>query len=68
MVVPDKDLQRQFDSVVAPFHEQKEQLTKANELLTRAREALLPRLISGKLFVETLDIQFPPSMAEEMSA
>jgi len=25
---------------------------------------LLPRLISGKLSVENLDIQFPPSMRE----
>ena len=29
------------------------------------RDLLLPRLISGKLSVEDLDIQFPPGMAEE---
>jgi type I restriction enzyme, S subunit len=34
------------------------------ELLTRTRDLLLPRLI-GKLSVEDLDIQFPPSMALE---
>ena len=28
---------------------------------------LLPRLISGKLSVENLDIQFPPGMAEELN-
>jgi hypothetical protein len=28
------------------------------------RDLLLPRLISGKLSVEDLDIQFPPGMAE----
>lgn len=28
------------------------------------RDALLPRLISGKLSVENLDIQFPLSMEE----
>jgi len=27
---------------------------------------LLPRLISGKISVENLDIQFPPSMAVEI--
>jgi hypothetical protein len=27
----------------------------------------LPRLISGKLPVENLDIQFPPGMAEELN-
>jgi type I restriction enzyme S subunit len=68
MAVPDKDLQRQFDSVVAPFHKQKEQLATANVVLTRVREILLPRLISGKLSVENLDIQFPPGMAEEAEA
>ena len=33
--------------------------------LIEARNLLLPRLISGKLSVEDLDIQFPPSMQEE---
>ena len=28
-------------------------------------DPLLPRLISGKLAVANLDIQFPPSMVEE---
>ena len=32
-------------------------------LMTRG--LLLPRLISGKLSVEDMDIQFPPGMAEE---
>jgi hypothetical protein len=31
------------------FHEQKKQIEKANAILTRAREVLLPRLISGRL-------------------
>lgn len=30
--------------------------------LAKTRDALLPRLISGKLRVDALDIQFPPSM------
>lgn len=36
-----------------------------NENLTKTRDLLLPRLISGKLSVENLDIQFPPGMQEE---
>ena len=36
-----------------------------NDNLTRTRDLLLPRLISGKLSVEDLDIQFPTSMREE---
>lgn len=37
-------------------------LSKQNLRLAKSRDALLPRLISGKLRVEALDIQFPPSM------
>ena len=31
------------------------------------RDILLPRLISGNLSVENLDIQFPPGMAKELA-
>ncbi len=37
-------------------------LLKTNASLEAAKSLLLPRLISGKLSVENLDIQFPPSM------
>jgi len=40
-------------------------LLRANQQATESRDLLLPRLISGKLSVEDLDIQFPPSMREE---
>ena len=39
-------------------------LLRENEILVTARDLLLPRLVSGKLSVENLDIQFPPSMKE----
>jgi type I restriction enzyme S subunit len=61
--VPDAPLQKRFDELVGPIHEQKEQLVKMNEALRQTRDLLLPRLISGKLRVEDLDIQFPPGMA-----
>jgi type I restriction enzyme, S subunit len=35
------------------------QLSQANIVLTNNRNALLPRLISGKLAVDALDIRFP---------
>lgn len=41
---------------------QKLTLACANDRLARTRDLLLPRLISGKLRVDDLDIQFPPSM------
>jgi type I restriction enzyme S subunit len=62
--VPDAPLQTRFDEVVGPIHEQKEQFVKMNDSLRETRDLLLPRLISGKLRVEALDIQFPPGMAE----
>jgi type I restriction enzyme, S subunit len=40
-------------------------LLRQNENLTKTRDALLPRLISGKLSVENLDIMFPPSMTKD---
>ena len=42
-----------------------ESLRASNETLLTQRDALLPRLISGKLCVDQLDIQFPPSMRAE---
>lgn len=40
-------------------------LLRANEQAIKSRDLLLPRLISGKLSVEDLDIQFPPSMQNQ---
>jgi type I restriction enzyme S subunit len=67
IAVPDKDLQGRFDLLVAPVHEQQQLIRKANIILTAAQEALLLRLISGKLSVENLSIQFPPQMSEELN-
>ncbi|AUB81201.1 restriction endonuclease subunit S [Candidatus Thiodictyon syntrophicum] len=64
MVVPDKNLQQQFDRIVDPIHKQAENFRQENINLTKTRDLLLPRLISGKLSVADLDIQFPPSMCE----
>lgn len=68
IAVPDKPLQQMFDKHVSVLFEQKEQLVKACESLQKSRDALLTRLISGKLPVDQLDIQFPPSMREADAA
>lgn len=65
---PPDPLIREFAEVVDPQFEMKRILTLQNEKLGVTRDQLLPRLISGKLSVENLDIQFPPSMAEETEA
>lgn len=64
LVVPPKSLQSSFDNHLSAIYAQKQRLGEQTEILEKARDALLPRLISGKLSVEHLDIHFPPSMQE----
>ena len=66
MVVPETNLQQRFDGIVEPIHQQAETLRQENINLTKTRDLLLPRLISGKLSVADLDIQFPPSMRDDI--
>lgn len=68
IIVPNKELQNRFDELVSKIHAQAELLKKSNEKLNMIRDLHLPRLISGKLSVENLEIQFPPGMAEELKA
>jgi type I restriction enzyme S subunit len=63
-VVPPKDIQNIYDNYIAPIFKHKEGLEEANTKIKQSRDLLLGRLISGKLSVENLDIQFPPSMEE----
>jgi type I restriction enzyme, S subunit len=65
--LPPSDLRLHFDKLVSPLLEQRLTLTRANRSLIQMRDQLLPRLISGKLSVENLDIQFPPEMAEDLN-
>lgn len=65
VLVPDGALIDQFESLVKPLYEQKKTLTTMNDNLEKTKTQLLPRLISGKLSVEGLDIQFPPSMQSD---
>ncbi len=65
--VPPPSIMERFDSNVSDLLKQKLNLSKANRALIKTRNMLLGRLISGKLPVENLDIQFPPSMLEEES-
>lgn len=61
--VPPPALLEEFTAMVRPMVSQIRQLSIQTEALTRTRDLLLPRLISGKLAVDDLDITFPPSMA-----
>lgn len=66
IVIPPKELQEQFAPLVEPLYAQADKLEEANNKMVKIRAALLPRLLSGKLSVENLDILFPPGMAEEI--
>jgi type I restriction enzyme S subunit len=65
---PEPGLVEKFDAMVSNIDKQITMLMQATECLKSSRDALLPRLISGKLSVENLDIQFPPGMAETANA
>lgn len=62
VIVPPSGLQEDYRKLVLPILDQIHVLTKSTSALTHTRDLLLPRLISGKLSVEHLDIQFPPGM------
>jgi type I restriction enzyme S subunit len=66
IVTPPEHIVAQFADVEFPLFKKIELLLAANRKLVETRDLLLPRLISGKLHVENLDIQFPPGMMEEL--
>lgn len=63
--VPPRATQQEFDRRIEPMLQLSESLRASNETLLTQRDALLPRLISGKLRLDQLDIQCPPSMRAE---
>ena len=68
IIVPSVEAQSEFAAQVSPMRQQRRTLLTANDALAKTRDALLPRLISGKLKVDHLDIQFPPSMQDKVTA
>ena len=62
--MPPDSVINEFSAKAKQLFELKDNLSKQNEQLTQTRDSLLPRLISGKLSVENLDIQFPPGMGK----
>lgn len=62
IVWPSSELLTTFHKRTEPMLRQVALLRAQNRVLAQQRNSLLPRLISGKLRIEALDIQFPPSM------
>lgn len=50
--IPPKELRIKANSILAKFHKEIDKLAQQNTLLTRQRDLLLPRLMSGKLEVK----------------
>jgi len=65
IMTPAEEVMHEFTKLSTPIFKSMQIGLEQNENLTKTRDLLLPRLISGKLSVENLDIQFPPSMQEE---
>jgi type I restriction enzyme S subunit len=68
ILMPTDELVKRFNELIRPLFQQTATLLQENEVLVETRNRLLPRLISGKLSVENLDIQLPPSMQDEASS
>lgn len=64
IIKPSSDIMAKYTEQSIPIFDQLDRLIQANINLTETRDKLLPRLISGKLSVENLNINFPPSMEE----
>jgi type I restriction enzyme, S subunit len=64
-LLPDQALMQEFEQQIDAIRNQIVLLNRKNSVLKQTRDRLLTRLISGKLSVEDLDIQFPPSMTTD---
>jgi type I restriction enzyme S subunit len=65
--IPSLDLLEKYQARFEEIFNMIATLLRANQQAVNAHGLLLPRLISGKLSVADLDIQFPPSMQEASS-
>lgn len=62
LLQPSDSVLCEFNKIISDIFENILNLSKTNLNLEKTKNLLLPRLISGKLSVEDLDIRFPPSM------
>lgn len=68
ILTPPEPIVAEFSRIESPVFSAIQSHLKANRKLIETRDRLLPRLISGRLSVEHLDIEFPPGMAEELNS
>lgn len=68
MIIPPKNLRDRFDNAFVPLIESMDRFNCTLENLATSRDRLLSRLMSGKIDVENMDIQFPDRMKEDTAA
>lgn len=56
ILIPDEIIINKFVALIAPTIDEVEKLNSENDLLTKQRDSLLPRLMSGKLSVEGKEV------------
>jgi type I restriction enzyme S subunit len=66
--IPDDNILKHFQDKFDDFFLQIRKLIETNHQLSKCRDKLLGRLISGKLPVDSLNIQYPRSMKNEQDA
>lgn len=64
-IFPNINLLSKFESIILPAIQWKLSLLENISILKTSRDRLLSRLVSGKIDLSGLDIQFPPSMEEK---
>ena len=67
IVLPSQKILEEYQEKFEIYFSLMSNLSRINEKLQQTRDRLLSRLISGKLSLEDLDIQFPPSMIDSPS-
>lgn len=64
ILLPYSQLREAYHDTVNPIFDQTRTLVLSNSILEKTRNLFLPRLLSGKLSVENLDIRFTPGMED----
>jgi type I restriction enzyme, S subunit len=62
LIVSEESLLLKYETATLPVFKEKLSLLKNTALLKQSRDRLLSHLMSGKIDVENLDIQFPAGM------
>lgn len=68
VIVPERSVMDSFENLVRPIIKKIESLGQQVKILESVKAELIPRLISGKLSVDELDIDYPPSMQKSNEA